>query len=231
MPVKITPNMLKLSQKIINAIYPLKCLVCNETVLNSKESYLCKHCQEKIIFNRSFYRRAFNGNGKIYYDSIFSPFLYKGITKHVVHAIKYNKKSQLGICAGRLLAKYITKYKFIKNIDYIIPVPLHPSKLRKRGFNQSIILAKVISDLTKIKLLKNVLYRKKPTSPQPGLSKDQRFKNVKDAFIATNRYNISNARILLVDDIFTTGATAGECSKLLKNKGASYITVATLARG
>jgi len=85
--------------------------------------------------------------------------------------------------------------------------------------------------LTKIKLLKNVLYRKKPTSPQPGLSKDQRFKNVKDAFIATNRYNISNARILLVDDIFTTGATAGECSKLLKNKGASYITVATLARG
>ncbi len=112
--------------------------------------------------------------------------------------------------------------------DGIIPVPLGKHALRERGFNQSLLMARVISKKVKIPLYMDMLLKRKDTLPQVGLSAKERMKNLKGAFKTSGKIN--NLRLLLLDDVMTTGATARECSKTLMSAGAKEVIVITLAR-
>jgi len=218
-------------------------------ILDKKPEYLCKNCKKDILLNQQPFcklcgkhipyledlcgqcKNLLYQNYKFWYDEVISPFLYQTTIKKLIHIIKYNRNLPLAYYMGNIFAEFLINNNIIKNIDYIIPVPIHLNKLRDRGFNQSEIFAKVISKLTNIKMLPNLLHRNKFTSPQSGLTKKQRFKNVKNAFLALDKYNIKKSSILLIDDIFTTGSTVNECSKVLKQKNVNHILVATLSRG
>ena len=131
---------------------------------------------------------------------------------------------------GELMNNFIADHLDRQAIDLIVPVPLYKSKLRERGFNQSLELAAQISKMFSLPLSSNSLYRRKPTISQTELSRQERLINVKAAFAVRNNL-VFKKQVLLVDDVFTSGATVNECSKTLLEAGACAVSVLTLARG
>jgi ComF family protein len=114
--------------------------------------------------------------------------------------------------------------------DSIIAVPLHENRLRRRGFNQSLLLAVAFYPNDKKKIRKTILQRRRDTVPQTGLDGVSRRKNMKDAFLVRGKKDIYGKKIVLVDDVFTTGTTVNECARVLKQAGAERVDVLTLAR-
>lgn len=119
----------------------------------------------------------------------------------------------------------------LPSVEMILPVPLHKKRLKEREFNQSALLAKQIAKKSASLLMLNTLIRKKNTLPQVGLSAKARKKNIRNAFKVLDPKAVKGKRLMLVDDVFTTGATAQECSKVLKKAGAKEVHVVTLTHG
>ncbi|MHB8883362.1 MAG: ComF family protein [Thermodesulfovibrionales bacterium] len=149
--------------------------------------------------------------------------IYESILATAIHTFKFQKVRHLYKPLGRLLTGFD-----LTGIDAIIPVPLSLRGLRERGFNQSLLLAKVLSDNSCMPLLMNGLRKNIETPVQIGLSKKERAANLRGAFTATASF--TGMQLLLVDDVMTTGATARECSTVLREAGAEEIIVLTLAR-
>jgi len=131
---------------------------------------------------------------------------------------------------GSLLTSFADPDFSFRPYDRVIPVPLHPSRLRQRGYNQSLLLAREVSQKYLIPLDFTSLRRVRPTPPQTQLSGAERRKNIRGAFAVQNPEPLAKASILLIDDVFTTGATVEECSKILLRAGAKRVDVLTLAR-
>jgi len=167
-----------------------------------------------------------------------APLVYDRIITEVIHCFKYRGKIQLARPLGELL---LTAFMFFwdkDSIDIILPVPLHPSRFRRRGFNQADLLirnwpdmaARRFCDFFPIRIESDVLIRKSPTAPQTALGRAQRTVNIKNAFDLNREEAIVDKRVLLIDDVYTTGATVNECGRLLLSRGAHQVDVLTLAR-
>ncbi len=148
----------------------------------------------------------------------------------LISRFKYQGATYLAEPLGMLLADLQDEYFSFSNIDILIPVPLHPRRLRERGFNQSLLLARVISRLKKIPLACHLLERVRYTPPQTQLSGSEREKNVRGAFCLRSNHFLAEKTVLLIDDVFTSGATVNECTRVLKEAGAREVQVLTLAR-
>jgi len=127
------------------------------------------------------------------------------------------------------MAEGLNRYWQRDSFDLLIPVPLHRQRLRERGFNQVLLLVKEISSRTGIPYRKTILQKKKPTLPQVILSGMEREKGLRGAFHVIGREGLAGKSVLLVDDVYTTGATVNECSKVLRRGGAKRVDVLTLA--
>lgn len=155
-----------------------------------------------------------------------------------IHSFKYKKKTQLARPLGRLLLLALLTYWEGEMFDVVIPVPLHVNKLRERGFNQAFLLVKNWNriagrssvELPFIDVDRHILLRHKRTLPQTGLKKKERRLNLRGSFSVSDQAKIIRKRILLVDDVYTTGATANECAKTLLAGGAARVDILTLAR-
>jgi len=164
--------------------------------------------------------------------------IYKDTMMAVIHCFKYKGKTQLSRPLGTLLFAAFVSFWDKMNIDLIVPVPLHSKKLRMRGFNPSFLLVKDWVGIAKFLNVRlpdipvdiDVLTRRRWTEPQTGLRRKERLANIKNAFNINNDSKIAGKRILLVDDVYTTGATVNECSKVLLKGGAGRVDVLTLAR-
>jgi len=150
--------------------------------------------------------------------------------RRVVQKFKYGRKVSLGKPLGRLLALGCRDFLSAGDFALIVPVPLHPKRLRWRGFNQSVLLARQISRMLGVPMDPFVLVRIKETPPQTQLSEEERRRNVRGAFALDPARSVDGKNILLVDDVYTSGATVNECSRALKRAGAKAVTVLTLAR-
>jgi ComF family protein len=149
--------------------------------------------------------------------------LYEGALAEAINQLKFYGIKRLSKPLGVLLQSLD-----LPAMDGIVPVPLSIKGLRERGFNQSLLIARVISKKISAPLLTDILIKKKETPPQIGLSAKERLLNLKNAFEVKG--NIKGLRLLLVDDVMTTGATVTECSKVLMKAGAKEVIVLTLAR-
>ena len=156
----------------------------------------------------------------------------------VIHRFKYAGKTQLARpLGGLMLSAFMQNWEGAK-VDRVLPVPLHPQKFRSRGFNQSYLLIhhwKAIAkgrhlSLSNIPILTDVLIRTSVTVPQTGLGRGQRLKNVKGAFSVQSPEKVYGKKVLVVDDVYTTGATVNECARILLKFGAECVDVLTLAR-
>ena len=148
----------------------------------------------------------------------------------VVQKYKYGRKIALGKPLGRLLARGCAEFLREFRADLIVPVPLHPKRLRWRGFNQSLLLARQVGRAYGLPVDPFLLRRHRDTVAQTQLPEDQRRRNVRGAFALDAEKSVKDRTILLVDDVYTSGATANECSRTLKSGGAKEVYVLTLAR-
>jgi len=149
---------------------------------------------------------------------------------HLIHQFKYHGNRTLGHYLGRLMAEKNYFDLDFKTFDVVIPVPLHNHKLRERTFNQALILAREVARRHQIPCDCSALRRRVDTKPQVALKKEERERNVRGAFLVTNPRAIKNKKILLIDDVFTTGGTVNECARVLMQTGARDVSVLTLAR-
>jgi ComF family protein len=164
--------------------------------------------------------------------------IYKYTLMAVIHCFKYKGKTQLARPLGALLFTAFINFWDKMSMDLIVPVPLHVKKMRMRGFNPSFLLVKdwvciaefLHVELPDIPIDITVLERRRWTEPQTGLGRKERLANIKNAFHIRNGSKITGKRILLVDDVYTTGATVNECAKVLLKGGAGHVDVLTLAR-
>ena len=167
-----------------------------------------------------------------------APLIYEKILARVIHCYKYKSKIQLARPLGNLLWSAFEHFWDPDSIDIILPVPLHGKRLRQRGFNQAYLLLhawQTIADWVRldsgpIPIERDILIRTVPTPSQTGLGRQDRAVNIRNAFELTDKKRIIGKRVLLVDDIYTTGATVNECARLLTARGAEYVDVLCLAR-
>ena len=224
-------------------LYPKKCVKCGRggdyicdmcfAGITFLDHQLCGVCQKGTIdgLTHPACRTKFG------IDGIVSAVSYKGVVKKLIYQFKYppylsDLKGILGrlfyesIAQQEAFARYITEKRTL-----IIPVPLHPARLRKRGHNQAELLGRELSMHLKIQLVDNVLIRTKQTKPQFELKKEERIKNILGAFQISTKFTtkIKGKNIVLVDDISTTGATLRECAKVLKKSGVGKVLGVTLA--
>ena len=228
-------------------LYPRHCLLCREKVsLNDQKDLVCLKCLKEISPHLPpFCRKCGRGlaqedtaqhtcgeclNARFYFERAWAVCPYKKNARELIHQFKYKNKIFLAKPLSDLMIDFIRHYHLpLNHCDYLIPIPLSPAKLREREFNQAEVLAKEIAGHFGIQLLSNNLKRVRNTPAQADLDKESRWKNISGAFRITNPETIKGKTILLVDDVLTTGATASEASRVLKNARASAVYVFTLA--
>lgn len=230
---------------LADAVFPPRCMACG-AVLSEKGRPFCIPCFSQIKFIRSplcdYCGRPFpEGEEKDHLcgDCLVSApaFLaaralgqYERALMDVIHRFKYGGKVSLGERLGTMMAEYAYPSFLISDYSLVMPVPLHPRRLRQRGFNQALILAREISRRFSLDLDFSSLRRSVFTAPQVGLGRDMRELNIKGAFSVAAPARIKGAKILLVDDVYTTGSTVHECARLLMKNKAERVAVLTLAR-
>jgi ComF family protein len=152
---------------------------------------------------------------------------YEGVLAEAIHLFKYRGKTLLARPLGGLLVNAMNR---LPKLDGLVPVPLHPSRLREREFNQALLLCDYLKAETGLPVIYDGLERVRETPPQIGLSHKDRPRNVRRAFVTKRPERIEGRRIALVDDVFTTGATVNDCARALKKAGAERVCVLTVAR-
>jgi len=156
---------------------------------------------------------------------------YQGILKDIILLFKYRKFSILGKELARLAHNNLReKRELFSGLEIVIPVPLHSKKKKQRGFNQAETIAREIAKLLNIDYVKDALVKKKNTPPQTSLIAEERRRNLKGAFDLKKREKIKGKTVLLVDDVYTTGSTLRECSRVLIQGGAQEVRALTLAQ-
>ena len=178
------------------------------------EDHTCSEClTERRYFRKA---RAFG--------------VYKGSLMEAIHRLKYGGKTSLSRPLGALAKHTFYQFWDANSIDLLLPVPLHIKRLRERGFNQAYIVNKKWTGIEGIPFDGLTLSRIRWTEPQTNLARTERRKNVTGAFFLRHPDRVKGQRVLLVDDVFTTGATANECARVLMKAGAESVDVLTLAR-
>jgi len=159
----------------------------------------------------------------------FLKFRKTGIVQHLLHQLKYNNHPEVGVKLGKIYGKELFDTGFNNEFDLIVPVPLHETRKRRRGYNQSACFAEGLSSALQIPWDESISTRKVSTTTQTRKSKVERWENVKNVFDIHQPEKIRQARILLVDDVITTGATVEACGKHLIEAGCKELSVACLA--
>ena len=214
--------------------FPRHCAVCG-CKLQRSEKHLCLRCLQTMP--RTHYHlqpdnpMEKNLWGKLPLGRATALFFYLRENPYVnlLYELKYYGNSKLGVYMGRYVAIHLKDSDFFQGVQLIVPVPLHPDKLRKRGYNQSAKLAEGISQVTGIPVATNVLIRQKFTDTQTRKSRFERWVNVSDIFACIAPSELEGKHILLVDDVMTTGATIVSCADALAGIPGLRISVLTLA--
>lgn len=231
--------MKKLLEKAAGLLFPPRCPVCGQVLLLKEwEEGLCSACRKDVPYfppgkcprcgeaseTGGFCRDCLR---TFAFESAFAAFPYETV-REAIHLLKYQGGKAFGKGLGALMAEYLLRTSASAvQMDVIVPVPLHPKKEKRRGFNQTVLLCRAISEKTGLPVLEQGLRRKKDTAPQSLLSVEERKENLRDVFEAA--MDMEGKRILLVDDIFTTGTTCSECARALYRAGAAEVCVFCLA--
>ena len=214
--------------------FPELCAACGQNLFKN-EKVICTNCIYHLP-RTNFHLDPQNKMAKqlwgrfMFQQAIAFVYFQKGSrVQTLMHELKYNKKPNVGIRIGELYALQLNNTEIWDQPDLIIPIPLHPKRLKKRGYNQSEQVSKGMSAILNLPINTHNLIREENTQSQTKKSRFARYENLKDAFIVKNASELSHKHILLVDDVMTTGATMEACSiELLKIEGVK-VSVCTLA--
>jgi ComF family protein len=228
-------------------LYPENCQLCGEQPATAREGYVCRRCWTQVRFIRPpFCERCglpYPGDltapfecancreMELHFSAARSAVVARGLVREIIHRYKYQRALWFEPFLAGLLIREAKPVLREQHWDFIVPVPLHPVKHREREFNQAGRLAMHLSAATGIPLQKKLLRRVISTATQTLLTREQRATNMRGAFRAKRGVRLGGKRIVLVDDVFTTGATTSACAQSLRAAGAGDVCVWTVARG
>lgn len=231
---------------LFDFFFPPKCPLCGENQESLPDERPCPACLSQIKFfssprcprcGISFHSASESDHlcsecltEQRYFTKARAICQYDGLIVEAISRFKYGGVTRLARPLASLMAEYRDPEFLLPDFDLILPVPLHPGRLRQRGFNQSLLLARYFGRKHSIPLEFTALRRARPTQPQTRLSGSERQTNVRGAFEVRKPEVVAEKRILLIDDVFTTGATVRECAKVLLASRAKRVDVLTLAR-
>ncbi len=236
-------------QAILDIIYPIRCPVCGE-IVTPKGERICTVCRDKLAYNMEprcmkcskpleYEEQEYCNDCErkdYHYDKGFAVWIYNDIMRHSIAAFKYHSKKEYAVFYIQEIIRLYGSIIMELAPDAIVPVPIHHSKYMERGYNQADILAKGIGKSLNIPVLSKLLVRNKKTMPQKQLSDKERLRNLQEAFEFNGReYRHDGVinRILLVDDIYTTGSTIEACTNVFKKNGIDkvYFLVLSIGKG
>lgn len=240
--MKVCFNFKKFKENLLNIFFPkdIKCLICGRELDTNTLYCICDSCMEELPFNTG--KTCLRCDSAISSDANYcvncknstpqykrnkSVFLYDGVVKKFVRQLKFdNKKFYASTLSNFIASEYV---KLNKDFDIIIPVPIHKDREKRRGYNQATLLCTSLKEKLKLNVDENVLIKERATRSQAYLSREEREKNLEDAFRVVDRKLVKGKTVLLVDDVFTTGTTINECAKTLRSAGAKEVHSLTLA--
>ncbi len=233
-------------RRILDCILPTSCSFCNDPIGDSKIPFFCSTCwadfsviqgplcpscgrpfssPETLVQSPDHTCLACRQKPPMF-DQALSVGYFEGSLREAIHQFKYRPCRSLGRPLGEWMASNV---RLVTDIDIVMPVPLYKKRLRERGFNQALLLAHRLSETHRISFGCDNLYRTRHTRPQVELTGAERIRNVAGAFALQRPEDVAGRSVVLVDDVFTTGATMNECASVLKQAGASQVTALTLA--
>ena len=233
-------------QSLGDLVYPPHCYSCQKYLTAAERPrLLCHACYQSIPWNKrpacpkcSRYLGPMPQDAvcsscrqqHLYFDFAWSVCLYEDPIRHLIHQFKFHNQTQLRKPLSQLMIDHIEHYELdMAQFDIVVPIPLHPTKYRERGYNQAQLLAQLIAQKYDKMMLVSLLKRVRHTPSQITLSRKNRFTNVEGSFRINTRLNINNKNIVIIDDLLTTGATASEAARCLKTHGAKRVGLLTLS--
>lgn len=229
----------------IDLIYPACCILCkNHLTPVEKPHQLCFACQKTIAKNRPpFCRRCSRPpenpahffclscqETPLAFDQSWGAFLYTGTMQRLIHLFKYGHKTGLRHFFTDQILSFVESYHIdVSQADCLVPIPLHPARLRERGYNQSRLIAELIAQELRVPVISHNLIRTRHTPNQARLTQKERWTNIQAAFKIKNPKEFRGKKILIIDDLYTTGATISEAARLLKAAGADEVKALVLA--
>lgn len=218
----------------VSLMYPNLCAACGNA-LNHGEDVICLICEAKLpqtdfhLDENNPVAKHFWGRVNLKSASSFYYFNKGSRVQHLIHQLKYKSKTEVGIKLGKLYAYKLVESDSVKNVDVVIPIPLHYKKQKQRGYNQSDFIAKGVSEvLGKPFDIKSII-REHDNISQTKKTRFERWSNVENIFRIKNPENIKGKHVLLVDDVVTTGATLEACASLILNLPATSVSAVTIA--
>lgn len=224
-----------LLKDFLHLVYPCLCVGCHQEPVNDHEIF-CISCEAKLpitdfhlISNNEALSRLGGGFPFQLGISMFR-FYPGGIVQSMIHEIKYKGQTNIALRLGRKYGQLLIESGKLSNVDWLVPVPLHPVKLRQRGYNQSKFFADGLSMTLQKPVLANVIRRTEHTETQTAKNRYERLKNMMSAFeLDKNSKSLEGKHILLVDDVLTTGATLESCALALSKIAGIEVSFATIA--
>ena len=221
--------------RLLDLISPRLCVVCGDRLAVSEET-LCSKCYlhlPRTNFNRNLYENVMAKLfwGQIAIEKATALFFYEphAETANILYELKYKNHPEIGVVMGRMMAKELMSSGLFDDIDAIVPMPLAKKRERERGYNQSLELAKGVSEVTGLSIANQIVRRTKFMGSQTQRGRWERNENVENVFELINDNDICGKHLLLIDDVVTTGATIVACAKEMQK--ASHVKISVLALG
>jgi|AVFP01.1.fsa_nt_gi ComF family protein len=220
-------------QSFVNMVYPIHCAGCKIPVANQQE-LLCPECRNELPITalsndiENELAQLFWGRIDIAYTYALYHYSGSGLVQNLIQDLKYRNQTTVGDYFGEQLFLALDQFEWFRQIDCIVPVPLHPKKKKKRKYNQAEVIARPLSEKGKVPLITKALVRTSHTQTQTKLSYFERWKNVMKKFEVKEKTCILRKHVLIIDDVITSGSTIEACAQKLLVAGASKISVATV---
>ena len=227
-------NLSKILNDVNTFVVPETCFGCN-AVLYRGEHLLCAFCRNELPLTEYNFSventadRLFYGHSGVRKAASLFFYNQNGMVPHLIHGLKYRGMEQIGSFFGKWQGALLSRDTGLEPIDYVLPVPLHRKKERKRGYNQCARFGMELARALEAKFSAGLLVRRSSSQTQTVKNRWHRWKGTKDAFLAPSPQDLEDKRILLVDDVITTGATLGACCEALKYIPHGGIYIATMA--
>lgn len=227
-------NLQQVFSDFVGLFYPDLCAACSKRK-PIKKHVVCIHCLLDLaqtnghLKKENLFTQRFWGQIPLETGAALFYFVKGGRTQQLIHNLKYNNRSDIGIRIGQWYGHLLAESPFYQDIDYIVPVPLHPRKQHQRGYNQSDAFAEGLSESMQVPWRAGALQRILYSASQTRKSKEERLSNVLQSFEVAQPHLLENKRILLVDDVLTTGATLEACALKILDIPKTTIRMATIA--